>query len=126
MNSPIIPMIKKALAAPEDHSLQAIKMSDSPEPMKLISNVTTNLWSEEIPVSYWNFSLKKNAYKQIWLPPYQFQPTSHRLKNVDRAIKTQKNAVFEKVTVVEKPQEPKVPLRLVNFEKGMNKKDRSI
>lgn len=126
MDSPIIPMIKRALAAPEDHCLQAIKMSDSPGPMKLISNVTINLWREGIPVSYWNFSLpRRNAYKQIWLPPYQFQPTGHWLKNVDRAIEAQNNAVFEKVTVVEKPQEPKAPLRLVNIEKGVSKNDRS-
>ena len=126
MDSPIIPMIKRALAAPDAHSLQAIKMSDSQAPVKLLSNVTTNFWREGIPVSYWNFlPPRRNAYKQIWLPPYQFQPTGHWLKNIDQVIEAQKNAVVEKTIIVEKPQEPKAPLRLVNVGKGASKNDRS-
>ena len=126
MDSPIIPMIKRALATPDEHSLQAIKMSESQEPMKLMSSVTTNLWREGISVSYWNFlPPRRNAYKQIWLPPYQFQPTGHWLQNIDRVIEAQKNAVVQKTTVIEKPQESKTPLRLVNVKKGANKNDRS-
>jgi len=127
MDSPIIPMVKRALATPDDHSFQAIKMSDSRAPMNLISNVTTNLWREGIPVSYWSFvPPRRYAFKQIWLPPYQFQPTGHWLKNIDRVIEAQKNAVVEKTTIVEKPQEPKAPLRLVKVGKGASKNDRSI
>ena len=126
MDSPIIPMIKRALAAPDEHCLQAIKMSDSQEPMNVISNVTASFWREGIPVSYWNFlPPRRNAYKQIWLPPYQFQPTRHWLQNIDRAIEAQKNAVAEKTIVVEEPKEIKAPLRLVNVGKGANKNDRS-
>ena len=127
MDTPIIPMIKRALSTPDDHSFQAIKMSDGQAPTKLMSSVTTNFWREGIPVSYWNFIPSKvNAFKQIWLPPYQFQPTGHWLKNIDRAIEAQNNAVVvEKPSTVEKPQEPKAPLRLVNAKKGANKSDRS-
>ena len=125
MDSPIIPMIKRALATPNEHSLQAIRMSESQEPMKLMSNVTTNLWREGISVSYWNFlPPRRNAYRQIWLPPYQFQPTGHWLQNIDRVVEAQKNAVAKKTTVIEKPQEPIAPLRLINFKKGANKTDR--
>lgn len=126
MDSPIIPMIKRALTAPDDHFLQAIKMSDSQAPMKLLSNVTMNFWREGIPVLYWNFlPSRRNAFKQIGLPPYQFQPTAHWLKNIDRAVEAQKNAVVEKTTIVEKIQEPKAPLRLVNVAKGASKNERS-
>ncbi len=126
MSSPIIPMIKNALARPDEHSLQAIRISESQEPMKLMANVTANLWREGISASYWNFlPTKRNAYKQIWLPPYQFQPTGHWLPNIDRAIEAQKNAVVENVTIAEIPQEPKAPLRLVSVGKGVNKNDRS-
>ena len=124
MDSPVIPMIKRALATPDDHTLQAIKISDSQEPTKLMSSVTTNLWREGIPVTHWNFlPPRKNAYKQIWLPPYQFQPTGHWLKNIDRVIEAQKNVAVEKVTVVETPQEPTAPLKLVTVGKGASKND---
>jgi len=126
MDSPIIPMIKRALTTPDDHSLQAIKMSDSQASTKLMSNVTTAFWREGIPVTHWNFlPPRRNAYKQIWLPPYQFQPTGHWLKNIDRVMEAQENVVVEKTTMVEKPQEPKAPLRLVNVRKCETKNDRS-
>lgn len=126
MDSPIIPMIKRALATPDEHSLQSIKMLDSQEPTKVMSNVTTNLWREGIPVSYWDFlSPRRSTCKQVWLPPYQFQPTAHWLQNIDRAIEAQKNAVIEKTKIVERPQEPKAPLRLVNAGKGVSKNERS-
>ena len=125
MDSPIIPMIKRALAAPDEHCLQAIKMSESQKSMKVISNATASFWREGISVSYWNFlQPRKNAYKQIWLPPYQFQPTGHWLQNIDRAIEAQNNAVVEKTTIVEEPKEIKAPLRLVNFGKDADKNDR--
>ena len=126
MDSPIIPMIKRALATPDDHSLQAIKTSDSQAPMKLMSNVTTNLWREGIPVSYWSFlPPRARSYKQIWLPPYQFQPTEHWLKNVDRVIEAQKSAVVEKVTITQNQEEPKALIRLVNIGKGASKNENS-
>ena len=126
MDSPIIPMIKRALATPDDHSLQAIKMSDSQAPMKSISHLTTNFWREGIPVTYWNFlPPRRNAYKQIWLPPYQFQPTGHWLKNIDRVIEAQKTAIVEKTIITEQPQEAKASLRLVNVGKSASKNDRS-
>ena len=126
MDSPIIPMIKRALVTPDDHSLQAIKLSDCLEPMKTIANVTTDFWREGIPVTYWKFlPLRRSAFRQIWLPPYQFQPTGHWLKNVDRAIEAEKNATVERTIIVEKPQEPKAALKLVNVGKGVGKYDRS-
>ena len=126
LDSPIIPMIKRALVTPDNHSLQAIKISDCHEPMKTMANVTTDFWREGIPVTYWNFlPPRRSAFRQIWLPPYQFQPTGHWLKNVDRAIEAEKNAAVERTIIVEKPQEPKTPLRLVNVGTGVGKNDRS-
>ena len=127
MDSPIIPMIKRALVTPDNHSLQAMKISDSQEPMRTIANVTTEFWREGIPVTYWSFlPARRSAFRQIWLPPYQFQQTGHWLKNVDRAIEAEKNAAVERTIVVEKSQEePKAPLKLVNVGKGVGKNDRS-
>lgn len=126
MDSPIIPMIKRALNTPDDHSLQAVKISDSQEAMQTIANVTTNFWREGVPVTYWNFlPPRKSTFKQIRLPPYQFQPTPHWLMNVDRAIEAETNAAVEKTIIVEKHQEPKAPSKLVNIGKGVGKNDRS-
>ena len=125
MDSPIIPMIKRALATPDEHSLQAVKMSEGQEPMKLMSDVTGKLWREGIWVSYWNFlPPRKDAYKQIWLPPYQFHGTGHWLQNIDRVIEAQKTTAVEKTTMIKESQEAKVPLRLVSAVDSADKNDR--
>ena len=126
IDSPIVPMVKRALASPEDHCLQPVKVTDPQAPTKLLSNVITNLWSEGIKISYWEFvKPRRNFYKQIWLPPYQFQPARHWLENVDRAIEAQKNAMVEQPPIAEKPQESPAPLRLVNDRKDVSQNDRS-
>ncbi|MCJ1386179.1 hypothetical protein MMC17_009305 [Xylographa soralifera] len=126
MDSPIIPMIKRALAKPEDHVLQAVKMIDSQGSTTVMSNVTTNLWREGIQVSYWNFlPPRMNTYKQIWLPPYQFRPTGHWLRNVDRVIEAEQHVIAEKTANVEIPPQPIAPLRLVNVGKAAGKNENS-
>lgn len=101
MDSRIIPMIKRTLAAPDEHCLQAIKMSESQDSMNVISNVTASFWREGISVLYWNFiPPRKNAYKQKWIPSYQFQPMPHWLQNIDLVIGAQNNAVVEKKVIV--------------------------
>ena len=80
-------MIKKAVAIPDDHFFQAVNVKDAHVPMALLSDVTANLWQQGVSTSYWDFVAPKNSdFKQIWLPPYQFQTTSHWLANVDRVI----------------------------------------
>ena len=93
MDSPIIPMIKRALVSP-DHVLQPFKMG---QVSQVLSDISTTFWREGIFVTHWTF-LKKHAFKQIWLPPYQFQRTKHWLQNIDRVIELQ-NAVVERPTI---------------------------
>ena len=126
LGSPIIPMVKRALITPDDHSLQPVKMSDSQVPTRMISEIVTNLWREGISVSYWNFIPPiRNMYKHIWLPPYQFQRTSHWLQNVDRTIEVQKSARAEETKIEGEPQEQNPPLRLVKLVKSASTNDRS-
>ena len=106
MNSPIIPMIKRAVTTQSDHSYQAVSMKDVQGPMSLLPEVTVNLWKEGVFVSFWNFLKPKDSgYKQIWLPPYQFDKTPHWLANVDRAMEMQ-----QRVVAVEAPKEEVKPL----------------
>jgi acyl transferase domain-containing protein/SAM-dependent methyltransferase len=90
MNSPIIPMIKQAVATPTDHVYLGMKVQENESSTKVLSNVVINLWQQGLPISHWNFiSSKAQGYKQIWLPPYQFQSSSHWLANVDRVMEAQ-------------------------------------
>jgi len=126
MDSPIIPMAKRALIAPDVHVLQAFKLSDAQGPTTVLSRAIAAFWREGIPVTCWNFlPPKKHAFKQIWLPPYQFQPTGHWLQNIDRVLEAQRSAAVEKTVVVEKAQEPQTPMKLVNFGKDTSRNDRS-
>ena len=126
LDSPIISMVKRALVTPENHCLQPVKMAESQTPTQLMSNLTTSLWREGIRVTYWSFlKLRRSLYKQIWLPPYQFQPSRHWLENVDRAIEAQKNTVIQPPPTVEKPQETQAPPKLVNDRRGLGQVDGS-
>lgn len=126
MDSPVIPMIKRAMVSPESHVFQALKISDAQVPTQVLATATANLWREGIPVTFWPFlTPKKHSFKQIWLPPYQFQPTGHWLQNVDRVKEAQKNAVVEQKVVVEKVQEPQAPPKLVSLAKDADKLKRS-
>lgn len=116
MNSPIIPMIKKAVAIPDDHFFQAVNVKDAHVPMALLSDVTANLWQQGVTTSYWDFVSPKNSdFKQIWLPPYQFQTTPHWLANVDRVIEAQQK-IPEVVPPKIEPKRPAKPLRLVSYQ----------
>ena len=118
INSPVIPMVKRALRTPDMHSLQGLKISDVCAHTKSISDVTVNIWREGISVSHWDFIPPgRHTYKQVWLPPYQFQRTTHWLKNIDRAIEAQQHAVVEKFPSLEKIPKEEVPLKLVNARK---------
>ncbi|RAL60849.1 hypothetical protein DID88_010174 [Monilinia fructigena] len=113
MDSPVIAMIKRAVQDPDNHCFQEMKLKGSPDALSVLSSVTTNLWRQGISASFWNFlSPQEAGYKQIWLPPYQFQRTSHWLENVDRVIEAQ-----DRVSSMEKiPLEQvqiNVPKRLV-------------
>ena len=47
MNSPIAPMVKRALAAPDDHVLQAFRMSGAQMLLQVLFDVTLGLWARE-------------------------------------------------------------------------------
>ena len=122
MDSPIIPMVKRALVASDDHLLQAFKTSDAQGPTKVLSNAIANLWREGIPVTHWRFlPLQKHSFRQVSLPPYQFMPTEHWLKNIDRVIEAQKAIPVERTVTLEKASEPERPPVLVSCGKDVNR-----
>lgn len=91
-NSPISAMVKAAVASPNDHTFLSMKVPDAQAPTKVLSSTVINLWREGLPISHWKFIPSKGLRsKPVWLPPYQFRPTSHWLANVDRVIEAQKS-----------------------------------
>ncbi|KAF7898017.1 uncharacterized protein EAF01_008983 [Botrytis porri] len=122
MDSPGIAMVKRAVYEPDDHYFQEMKLSNSQDPMNVLSTIATNLWREGIPVSFWAFLSppQEAVYKQIWLPPYQFQRTPHWLENIDRVIEAQNTTSSTVVGPVEGPQ-VKAPKQLVMSKDGSRK-----
>ncbi|ESZ91464.1 BcPKS16, polyketide synthase [Sclerotinia borealis F-4128] len=118
MDTPVIPMIKRAVQEPDNHRFQEMKLRDLQDPLAVLSTVTTNLWREGISASFWNFlSPQEAGYKQIWLPPYQFQRTPHWLANVDRVIEAQEKFPPTVVTPLEQV-EVLAPKQLVTLQDG--------
>lgn len=86
-DSPVIPMVKQAVEAPNGHTFHAIRTKTEERPMSVISKITNELWRECISLSFWNFCpVLSHGLKQVWLPPYHFQQTRHWLPYVDRAL----------------------------------------
>lgn len=124
MGSPITQMTKRTLAVPDTHTFHNMRVSTSENSLTVVCDMIMNLWREGIPVSHWSFiPLQKNAFKQIWLPPYRFQPTKYWLKNIDRAIEARENAIMEISAIEAKHAMPKPQRTLVSMKTGTRKED---
>ncbi|KAL8820375.1 MAG: hypothetical protein Q9223_001397 [Gallowayella weberi] len=86
-DSPNFAVLKRAVIAPERHSIRAVKFNGSKNPMDIIATITSDLWREGIDVSFWNFRNPcENGLQQVWLPPYHFQETRHWLPCTGHAM----------------------------------------
>ena len=91
-DSPITSMTKRAVANPEKHHFQDLKISNGTSPTAALSAITSKIWQEGAPCSYWGFyPLRETNIKQTWLPPYQFDRNDHWLPNIDHALQLQEN-----------------------------------
>ena len=78
INSPIIPLVKRAVQSPTQHVFEGLKPKSPTEPMSAICSTTVNLWREGIAATFWNFkSPQQTGVSQIWIPPYHFEKTPH-------------------------------------------------
>lgn len=88
-DSPTFTLAKRAVASPQRHVFQPMRISDSEEPMQVVCNATVNLWRQGVSVSYWNFhSPNGQGPEQVWLPPYHFQENRHWLPYIDHPTKS--------------------------------------
>ena len=112
VDTPIIPMVRKAVKKAETHSFLAMKSAKSPEdPMYPVTECVADLWRQGFEVKHPSFvSHQKNGLRPVWLPPYQFERVRHWLPYVDRAIE----AINARPAVaVQESRERNTRLRLV-------------
>lgn len=109
MNSPIIPMIKRAVEAPDRHVFESVKAKAEEEPLSAVLSTTLDLWREAIDVTFWDFHLAEQVgLKQVWLPPYQFERTPHWMPFTDHVMEALRNrpAIQDPESAPEKAKEP--------------------
>lgn len=91
-DSPIIPMIKRAVDVPERHHFQDLKTPSGTNPSLMLPTITTKLWQAGASTSFWGFRpLLETNVKQVWLPPYQFEKSYHWMPYTDHALEISEN-----------------------------------
>ncbi|KAL9078892.1 MAG: hypothetical protein Q9157_002187 [Trypethelium eluteriae] len=94
MDTAIISMTRKACQNPEIHKYQAAVTKRTYAPDPTMNDIVSSMWRQGISLTHWSFLPKQSArYKQIWLPPYQFDGASHWLPNIDRTMELQQSLV---------------------------------
>lgn len=87
INSPIIPLVKRAVESPAQHVFEGLRPKSPSKPMSAVCSTTLNLWREGIAATFWNFkNPQQTGVSQIWIPPYQFEKTPHWLPYKDAVI----------------------------------------
>ena len=91
MGSSVIPLVKRAVSNPRNHSFHTLDSEQHHDPMKPLCELTADLWRDGVAVSYWNFQKPPDPnLRHIWLPPYHFQRKRHWLPIVDHTTKALK------------------------------------
>jgi acyl transferase domain-containing protein/acyl carrier protein len=98
-DSPVIPMVKRAVQNSSQHTFLKLKAKDIARSTDVISATSISLWQEGISASFFTGFYSSpseaegsNAFKQIWLPPYQFQRTRHWLQYMDAVTEERKTS----------------------------------
>lgn len=87
INSPIIPLVKRAVESPTQHVFEGLRPKSPTQPMSALCLTTLNLWREGIAATFWNFKTpQQTGVSQIWIPPYQFEKTPHWMPYKDPVI----------------------------------------
>lgn len=90
MDTPIIPMLKRAMVQPGDHTFHAMSTKSVSLPEDAVSSAVCGLWRCSLDVTHWSFLNATHELSPAWLPPYKFDSTTAWLDNVDRAAELQR------------------------------------
>ncbi|ROV96090.1 hypothetical protein VSDG_05051 [Cytospora chrysosperma] len=88
-DTPIIPMAKRATSQSVQHDFYGMSTTGENVPSNIISSVVGKLWQSGVDVTHWSFLPSEGINKHIWLPPYNFDPTTAWVDNIDRGAEFQ-------------------------------------
>ncbi|RAH61359.1 ketoacyl-synt-domain-containing protein [Aspergillus piperis CBS 112811] len=114
INSPIIPMAKRAMRDANVHKFHPVSIRPGEGPETGIATLVSDLWHSGLSVSHWPFIRDFPAgLKETWLPPYHFERNQYWTENIDRAMELHEkllaaSAVLDSVAPVAAP-----PMRLI-------------
>jgi acyl carrier protein len=90
IETPIIPMVRKATRNPEAMSFHPIKSHGGRNLVDAVGDVVSSLWKSGVFLTHWShLSDHAGNRKHVWLPPYQFEKNPHWRENIDRTIEMQ-------------------------------------
>jgi acyl transferase domain-containing protein/acyl carrier protein/SAM-dependent methyltransferase len=104
-----IPLVRKATLNDVAHSYHHIDTKTCSEPCNTIGDTISAFWRHGISLKHWAFL--NTPPKQVWLPPYQFEKSSHGIENIDRAMEAHKK-LSEGATIAPESARP-LPRQLV-------------
>ena len=117
-NSSITGMARRALSPEKNiqHTFHPINLCSSGA-MRFLAEATLDLWKNGHQVQFWPFHRsQKSSYKQLDLPPYQFEKSRHWLEWVD--------SVQEPSPVAPSSEDEKREPNLLSFVKFQDKNQR--
>ncbi|KAG9235756.1 hypothetical protein BJ875DRAFT_421478 [Amylocarpus encephaloides] len=96
LDTPIIPMIKRASSTLHAHNFQPVTTKITEKPWDFVGAIVSELWRSGISLTHWAFlGAGRGRFNQVWLPPYQFDKHQYWVENIDRAMEaTQKLATI--------------------------------
>ncbi|KAH7413722.1 hypothetical protein DE146DRAFT_4067 [Phaeosphaeria sp. MPI-PUGE-AT-0046c] len=83
-----IALARKATLVDVSHTFHSLDTKSRGDVPSLVDDTVSVFWRHGISLKHWSFLATQP--KQVWLPPYQFDKTSHRLENIDRAMEAHK------------------------------------
>jgi acyl transferase domain-containing protein/acyl carrier protein len=83
-----IPLVRKATLVDVTHAFHHVDTKTRSEPCNAIADTISAFWRHGYSLKHWAFL--STPAKQVWLPPYQFEKSSHEIENIDRAMEAHK------------------------------------
>lgn len=92
INTPIAPMVRRAVATPALHVFQAVATPEA---------AAADLWREGLAATSWQFLTPVDkGLRHVWLPPYSFDRPQHWLAHADRAVEEHHKAAQRRPQLV--------------------------
>ncbi|GLA58211.1 type I Iterative Polyketide synthase (PKS) [Aspergillus tubingensis] len=114
INSPIIPMTKRAMRDVKAHTFHPVSIRPSEGPETGIATVISDLWHSGLSVSHWSFIRDfPTGLKETWLPPYHFERNQYWTENIDRAMELHEKLLAASTVLDSAASVAAPPMRLI-------------